>query len=146
MVHEMCHLYCALLKVQDTSRGGTYHNNRFKETAEAHGLNVERDTLKGWATTTPKQELKDWCVSMELARINLCRYSSSYAVPYEAPEAEEETEEVAEPTPSRKPSSTRKLVCPNCRASVRATRDVKIMCGECFDGSNLATLFFLQQV
>lgn len=32
----------------------------------------------------------------------------------------------------RKPSSTRKLVCPHCGQSVRATRAVNILCGDCF--------------
>ena len=33
-VHEMVHYYCQINNIQDTSRGNTYHNKRFKEEAE----------------------------------------------------------------------------------------------------------------
>ena len=39
MLHEMVHYYKN--GIQDTSRGGTYHNKRFKLEAEARGLNVQ---------------------------------------------------------------------------------------------------------
>ena len=32
---------------------------------------------------------------------------------------------------SKRPSSTRKLVCPQCGQSVRATKKVNILCGDC---------------
>jgi len=31
----------------------------------------------------------------------------------------------------KKPSSTRKYFCPECSMSVRATRDVRIICADC---------------
>lgn len=36
------------------------------------------------------------------------------------------------PPPAPRPSSTRKLICPGCGQSVRATRAVNIICGDCF--------------
>ena len=33
----------------------------------------------------------------------------------------------------RRPSSTRKLVCPKCGNSVRATKEVRIMCMDCME-------------
>lgn len=33
----------------------------------------------------------------------------------------------------KKPSSTRKYVCPACGMSVRATRDVRLMCIDCME-------------
>ena len=33
----------------------------------------------------------------------------------------------------RRPSSTRKLVCPKCGQSVRATKEVNIICGDCME-------------
>ena len=30
LLHEMCHYYCQLHGIKDTSRGNTYHNKRFK--------------------------------------------------------------------------------------------------------------------
>lgn len=38
LLHEMCHLYNMQHDIQDCSRGNTYHNKRFKQTAETHGL------------------------------------------------------------------------------------------------------------
>ena len=35
-------------KVQDTSRSGMYHNKKFKEVAEKHGLTVEKDSKYGY--------------------------------------------------------------------------------------------------
>lgn len=43
LLHEMVHLYNLQIGVQDTSRGGTYHNKKYKEAAEKHGLTVEKD-------------------------------------------------------------------------------------------------------
>ena len=48
LLHEMCHYYCQLHGIKDTSRGNTYHNRRFKEVAEAHGLNVTHHEKYGW--------------------------------------------------------------------------------------------------
>jgi hypothetical protein len=43
LLHEMVHLYNLQIGVQDTSRGGTYHNKKYKEAAEQHGLTVGKD-------------------------------------------------------------------------------------------------------
>ena len=37
------------------------------------------------------------------------------------------------PTGTPKPSSTRKLICPCCGNSVRATKTVRIMCMDCME-------------
>ena len=48
----MVHLQNFQDNVQDTSRSGSYHNRKFKETAEAHGLTVEKGEKYGWHKTT----------------------------------------------------------------------------------------------
>ena len=60
LLHEMCHYYCHLHGVKDTSRSGTYHNRRFKETAEGHGLTVEHSEKYGWTVTSPSEALLDF--------------------------------------------------------------------------------------
>ena len=40
LLHEMVHYWNFVNGIQDCSRGGTYHNKKFKESAEAHGLLV----------------------------------------------------------------------------------------------------------
>lgn len=51
LLHEMVHLQNLQDNVQDTSRSGSYHNRKFKETAEAHGLTVEKGEKYGWHKT-----------------------------------------------------------------------------------------------
>lgn len=56
LLHEMVHLYNLQIGVQDTSRGGTYHNKKYKEAAEQHGLTVEKDAKYGWTKTSLNDE------------------------------------------------------------------------------------------
>ena len=50
--HEMCHHYCAVNNIKDTSRGGTYHNKTFKEVAEGTGaILVDYDPRIGYSPT-----------------------------------------------------------------------------------------------
>ena len=41
LLHEMVHEYCMETGIKDTSNNGVYHNRRFKEQAETHGLTVD---------------------------------------------------------------------------------------------------------
>ena len=40
VLHEMVHLYNLQTGVQDTSRGGAYHNKKFRDAAEARDLHI----------------------------------------------------------------------------------------------------------
>lgn len=51
LLHEAAHGLNAFRRVQDTSRGGRYHNARFKATAEELGLVVTQMPPYGWAHT-----------------------------------------------------------------------------------------------
>lgn len=53
LVHEMTHQWCYERGVKDTSRGGTYHNKRFKAEAERRGLLIGYDSRIGWSVTKP---------------------------------------------------------------------------------------------
>ena len=53
MMHEMVHLYNIAHNVQDTSRGGMYHNRRFRDEAERRGLVIGRHEKYGWTLTEP---------------------------------------------------------------------------------------------
>ena len=44
LLHEMVHEYCMETGIKDTSNNGVYHNRRFKEQAEAHGLTTTQST------------------------------------------------------------------------------------------------------
>jgi hypothetical protein len=117
LLHEMCHLYNILHEIKDCSRGGKYHNVKFKKTAEEHGLMVEKTEKYGYSTTTPTQELKRFVVEnvrgecFELERIKTGRRGKSGGVK----------------------QSTRKYSCPVCSLIMRASKDVtgKLMCIDC---------------
>jgi predicted SprT family Zn-dependent metalloprotease len=110
MLHEMCHLYAYLRKIQDCSRSGTWHNKRFKEIAEAHGLIVEKTNSGGWNHTKLTAEAR---ATIEKALSEMPKLKR-----------------VQTEKPGKK-SSTRKYVCPDCETSVRATKEVNIICGDC---------------
>ena len=47
--------------IKDTSgSANAYHNKRFKETAESHGLIIEHHAKYGWTVTSPSLELLDF--------------------------------------------------------------------------------------
>ena len=61
LLHEMCHLYNMVNGIKDTSgSANAYHNKRFKETAESHGLIIEHHAKYGWTITSPSLELLDF--------------------------------------------------------------------------------------
>lgn len=112
LLHEMVHLDNIGKGVKDTSRGGTYHNNKFKENAEQHHLIVGDKDKYGWHKTTLDDTARELALSV-FGQIHLHRVSDP-----KAPKV-------------RKPSSTRKYVCPFCEMSVRATKEVRILCYDC---------------
>ncbi len=116
LVHEMVHFYCNLNAIQDTSRGGTYHNKRFKEEAEKRGLLIDYNEKIGWSITQPSKQLRSFVAAQGWRnKLNIARAGTIGG---------------KEPKP-KKPSSTRKYTCPCCGSSVRATKFVNILCIDC---------------
>jgi len=61
LLHEAAHGMAATRGVQDTSRGGRYHNQIFRQLAEELGLKVEQDGTRGWSyTEVPPATQKRW--------------------------------------------------------------------------------------
>ena len=121
LLHEMVHIYNLMHGIQDCSRGNTYHNKKFKEKAESVGLVINYDKRIGWSITNPSEELIDYIImqgwqDILIARSTHTRISSSG---------------VSTPGEKSKTSSTRKYICPCCGMSVRATKQVNIVCGDC---------------
>ena len=56
----MAHLYNLVHGIQDVSNNGYYHNQKFKATAEAHGLHIEKHAKYGWTATTLAPEAEAW--------------------------------------------------------------------------------------
>ena len=69
LLHEMIHYKNHEDGIQDTSRGGTYHNKHFKESAEACGLIVEHSEKYGWSHTSPADSLLDFVLENGLTDI-----------------------------------------------------------------------------
>ncbi len=126
LLHEMCHYYAHVHSIQDTSRGYTYHNKRFKQIAESHGLIVEHDPKYGWTITHPSEELLDFILENDLTDILITR-NEHYGISVSGTGSHNGN--LTPPPP--KPSSSRKYVCPCCGNSVRATKCVHIACMDC---------------
>jgi hypothetical protein len=52
LLHEGAHALGHVKGIQDTSRGGRYHNKRYKDLAELLGLEVAQVGAIGWSDTT----------------------------------------------------------------------------------------------
>ena len=133
LLHEMVHYYNYEMGVQDCSRGNTYHNRRFKEAAEAHGLCVEHSDKYGWSHTSPSEALLDFIIENGLTDILINRNEF-----YGFRVTGNGTHSGPGPTPPPRTSSTRKYICPCCGNSVRATKIVNIACLDCAEQMVLA--------
>lgn len=126
LLHEMVHYYNCERGVQDCSRGNTYHNKRFKEAAEAHGLTVEHSKKYGWSHTSPGDELLNFVLENGLTDILINRNEfTGFQITGTGKHSG-----TGITTPPRT-SSTRKYICPCCGNSVRATKSVNIACLDC---------------
>lgn len=131
MLHEMVHIYNLMHDIQDCSRENTYHNKKFKEKAESVGLIIDYDKRIGWSVTSPSDALILYICDKGWNDIMMNRGESAYTgIGGGNPTAGTATPPALK---IRKPSSTRKYICPNCGMSVRATRDVRIMCVDCME-------------
>lgn len=113
MLHEMVHLFNIYAGVRDTSRNGFYHNKRFKEAAEAHGLIVKKGSPYGYYKTTLTDTAKIFAENnLDGVKFDLYRKPKTGGTKKSA-------------------SRSRKYVCPCCGAIIRATREVRVVCGDC---------------
>ena len=123
LIHEACHLYAMQNDIKDTSNHGIYHNKHFKALAEMRDLKISRHEKYGWTITEPTEQLLDFCIINQLEDIQIVRQTllSPIRVPGNHPTA----------ISPRKPSSTRKYICPCCHNSFRATKNINVLCLDC---------------
>ena len=127
LLHEMVHYFNFVCGIQDCSRGNTYHNRKFKEAAEAHGLTVQHSEKYGWSHTAPSDALLDLVLEYGLTDILINRNEfSGFQIGGSGTHSGTPFGTI---TPKR--SSSRKYVCPCCGMSVRATKEVNIGCLDC---------------
>ena len=115
LLHEMVHLYNLQIGVKDTSRGGTYHNKKFKEEAEKRGLLIDKDYKYGWTVTYLQPSTEKFIDTLGDNKFEMQRDKALKCLP----------------KGGKSSSSSRKYVCPSCGTIVRATKEVNIICGDC---------------
>lgn len=115
LIHEMVHLWNLQEGVQDTSRSGTYHNQKFKAAAEAHGLTVEKTAKHGYSKSTLTPETLNFVQSLGKNSFSLVRPKVGGL----------------KGAGAKSKQSSRKYVCPGYGAIIRATKEVYVICGDC---------------
>ena len=135
LLHESSHL--ALIQGIDgnapdptggTSNRGVYHNSRFKKMAEEKcHLKVSRSEKYGWTITEPTEDTLQFVIDYQLEDILLNR-DGGYSY---APIGGSKSGNGGTAKKTRKPSSTRKYICPCCGNSFRATKVLNVLCMDC---------------
>lgn len=129
LIHEACHLYALQNGIKDTSNRGVYHNKRFKDIAENIGhLHIEKHDKYGWTVTYPTEDTLDFIIRYGFEDIQLVR-GSQYM--FTSGGGAMAGNGGVKPPKTRKPSSTRKYICPCCGNSFRATKQLNVMCMDC---------------
>ena len=126
LTHELVHYYCHIHGIKDVSRNTMYHNRKFKEAAEAHGLTVERDPKYGWTMTRANDEMLAFIEEHQLDRIHITRNEFLFL---RIPGLTGNNDKAIVKGPAK--SNSRKYICPCCGNSVRATKLVNIACMDC---------------
>lgn len=122
LLHEMVHLHNLQYEIKDTSRSGSYHNKKFKKIAEEKGLIISYSKKIGWSLTElhPSTRLLIEDLKPQKNLFKISRHSHFF---------DEDGKD--DPDENKSKSSTRKYICPKCGNIIRATKDVKVICGDC---------------
>lgn len=132
MIHEAVHA----LQIQRGIKGvsGYYHNKLFKRDAEEIGhLKIDRDPRYGWTITTPTYEGEkntlQFCLEYGFDDILTHRDTG---LPIATGTGTPKTGNGGgTPTKVKKPTNSKRYQCPCCKAIVRATSFVNIICADC---------------
>lgn len=132
LIHEMTHYWCYQNEIKDTSNCSIYHNHRFKEAAESHGLIVEQEPNRkyGYTKCYPSKDLIHLIHEKGLKDILISR-NESWGITIGINGTHDNTG--INPPLRTKKGSSHKMVCPECGTIIRATRyDLRIECMDCF--------------
>lgn len=139
LLHEAAHAIADARGVQDVSRGGRYHNARYKVVAEELGLLCECAGPHGWNQTTPSlSTIRGYERELESLREVL----KGYREPEPEPQAKrrggasgEEGDDAGEGGQAERTSGVRALALCECPRKIRVSRSVlelgPITCGVC---------------
>ena len=130
LLHEMAHLYNLEHDIKDCSGNGYYHNKKFKETAEAHGLVIEKVERYGWTKTSLQEDTATWLEKkVKIDKFDLVRSGarrSKGAAEGNKP-GDDTDAEGSEP----KKSKYKYYVCPVCGKKFYSIYEIKAECTEC---------------
>lgn len=130
LLHEMVHLYNITHDIQDCSRGGNYHNKKFKAEAEKRGFYFEKDKPDkkyGWYNPKLTEETKQKISSLDIDKsaFSIARRGMQLHLSNDDTNQEEDGQE-------KERKKSYKWVCPGCDLIVRSTKpDVSLKCMEC---------------
>ncbi|WP_455495174.1 SprT-like domain-containing protein [Gemmiger sp.] len=127
-LHECVHLWNLQNGIQDCSRGGQYHNKKFKAAAEARDLKISYNPRIGWSITEPTDALCEFILEQGWQDINMNRIECAYTS--RGTGAGNAVGGAGSPGKGANSHSI-KYVCPCCHNSVRATKAVNIKCADC---------------
>ena len=117
LMHEIVHLENLRNGVQDVARSGSRHNKKFADCADAHGMTGYKDddfSKVGFKAKLTEETAADLILSLAFLKdaITLSRDVNPDKI-------------------KGKKSNVLKYACPCCGSSVRATKEIAILCIEC---------------
>ncbi len=130
MLHEMVHLYNIQHDIQDCSRGGSYHNQKFRDEAEKHMLKISKHEKYGWTITEPTEALIDYIIKQGWEDIQTGR-NPLFSTLGGVSGGKGKNGIEGKDKPTERKGNSRRYQCPKCKAIVRATKEVHIICGDC---------------
>lgn len=96
--------------------------------AEAHGLEIGKHPKYGWTITSPNLELLDFIEQQGWQDLQMVEGVNLLDILGTLPKGAAGTS-----GRTKKPTSTRKYICPKCGNSCRATKTINIICGDCME-------------
>lgn len=115
LLHEMVHLNNIHLGIKDCAPNFIYHNKKFKESAEAIGLIIEKAPKVGWSVTSLSEELKQF---VDTLNVDSKAFSFYRQVPFK-PKIENKYKQY-------------KFVCPDCGEIVYCrNKQAELVCAKC---------------
>lgn len=121
LLHEAAHAAATARGIQDTSRQGRYHNQKFKTIAESFGLTIEHDARIGWSVTALPERTE-------------AAYADTIAMLHQAITAHRRAEAVAVGGGRKSNNNGASAEC-GCARKIRASLTVieagPILCGIC---------------
>lgn len=140
IVHEMCHLVNIQRGVHDCTNSQR-HNKKFKEVCDKVGLYCEQMGRYGWAATHEpeknsdelKKVLAEYIGSGDATALEMQRKDYALKITKGGSENGAGADSDGGSDTKKHKSNQIKYVCPHCGTSVRATKQVRIMCADCME-------------